>query len=78
MIKVNDGVFYASGMEYFNSLIIHNLLFPSSLFILTGFIENKNKDVCIELQQPLIEGGHVDLEITREVLTFNGFVNVKW
>jgi len=28
VIKVNDAIYYATWTEYFNSLVLHNLLFP--------------------------------------------------
>ena len=35
--KINDGVYYATWLEYFNSLVIHNLLFPNTAYTLLGF-----------------------------------------
>ncbi|HXB91479.1 MAG TPA: hypothetical protein VNU72_04285 [Puia sp.] len=30
VIKINDAVYYATWTEYFNSLVLHNLLFPNT------------------------------------------------
>jgi hypothetical protein len=43
VIKVNDAVYYATWAEYFNSLVLHNLLFPNTTYSLLGFIENDGK-----------------------------------
>lgn len=33
VIKINDGIYYATWLEYFNSIVIHNLLFPATAVI---------------------------------------------
>ena len=37
VIKINDAVYYATWLEYFNSLVIHNLLFPGTAYEFIGF-----------------------------------------
>ena len=34
VIKVNDAVYYATWAEYFNSLVLHNLIFPNTTYSL--------------------------------------------
>src|SRR5882762_8189368 len=75
-IKVNNAIYYATWTEYFNSLVIHNLLFPNTAYSFLGFMENIGS-LCVMLQQPFIEGGQADLKDIKELLTFNGFVNTK-
>lgn len=77
IIKVNDAVYYATWMEYFNSLVIHNLLFPSTAYSLIGFTEDSDKNLCFVIGQPFIEGEQAELSAIKELLTFNGFVNKK-
>lgn len=77
VIKINDAVYYATWMEYFNSLVIHNLLFPNTAYSLLGFTENRNQKLCIVLEQLFIEGEQAELEAIKELLTFNGFMNIK-
>jgi hypothetical protein len=77
VIKINDGIYYATWMEYFNSLVIHNLLFPSTAYELMGFTYNKGGALCTILRQPFIEGGQADLVNIRDHLAFNGFQNTK-
>jgi hypothetical protein len=76
VIKSNDGIYYATWTEYFNSLVIHNLLFPSTAYTILGFIENDN-NINVVLEQPFIEGEQARLDDIRELLTFNGFENTK-
>jgi hypothetical protein len=76
IIKVNDAIYYATWTEYFNSLVIHNLLFPNTAYSLLGFIE-KAGNLFAVLKQPFIEGEQAKLEDIRELLTFNGFVNTR-
>jgi len=72
VFKVNSGIYYATWTEFFNSLLIHNLLFESTEYSFVGFIE-KERLLCAVLQQPFIEGEQANLDDIRELLTFNGF-----
>jgi hypothetical protein len=76
VIKVNDAIYYATWTEYFNSLVIHNLLFPNTAYSLLGFMENA-ESLCVILQQPYVEGKQANLGYIKELLTFNGFENTK-
>jgi len=76
VVKLNDAVYYATWTEYFNSLVIHNLLFPSTAYSLLGFMEI-NESLCVMVQQPFIEGEQAELEDIQELLTFNGFEHIK-
>ena len=76
IIKVNDAIYYATWTEYFNSLVIHNLLFTNTTYSLLGFTE-VNGSLCVVVQQPFIEGEQAALEDIKELLTFNGFENTK-
>ena len=76
VIKVNDAVYYATWAEYFNSLVLHNLLFPNTTYSLLGFIENDGK-LNAALSQPFIEGEQAKLENIKDLLSFNGFENTK-
>ncbi|QHS61265.1 hypothetical protein GWR21_17170 [Chitinophaga agri] len=37
----NDGIYYATWLEFFNSVVIHNLVFPNTAYNFLGFIELK-------------------------------------
>src|SRR5690606_3306239 len=42
VIKQNDAGYYATWLEYFNSLSIHNLLFPDTAYTFLGFLQKMN------------------------------------
>ncbi|HVY76197.1 MAG TPA: hypothetical protein VG890_15310 [Puia sp.] len=75
-IKVNDAVYYATWTEYFNSLILHNILFPNTNYSLLGFSESDGKLAAV-LSQSFIEGEQAKLEDIKAFLSFNGFENTK-
>jgi hypothetical protein len=76
VIKVNDGIYYATWTEYFTSLVLHNLLFPNTAYSLVGFAQD-DANLCTVLRQPFIKGEQAKLEDIKRLLTFNGFVNTK-
>lgn len=77
VIKLNDGVYYATWLEFFNSLVIHNLLFTPTAYNFLGFIEDGNSLKAV-LQQPFISSDvTADLTAIRQLLFYNGFENTK-
>ena len=76
VIKVNDAIYYATWTEYFNSLALHNLLFPNTAYSLLGFMDNDGSLNAV-LQQPFIEGEQAKLDDIKEFLSFNGFENTR-
>jgi hypothetical protein len=76
VLKVNDAGYYATWTEYFNSLLLHNLLFPNSAYTLLGFTESDEKLFAV-VQQPFVEGDQASLEHIEEFLAFNGFSKTK-
>lgn len=47
VIKVNDGVYYATWLEFFNSIVIHNLLFEETAYIFLGFTEKDSSLLAV-------------------------------
>lgn len=77
VIKVNDSVYYATWLEYFNSIVIHNLLFPATAYTVLGFTVIDNA-LHVVLKQPFIPSDTTaDLGAIKELLTYNGFRNTK-
>ena len=77
VIKVNDGVYYATWLEFFNSLVIHNLLFEETAYTFLGFTEKADSLLAV-LKQPFITSdAPVDLSDVKKLLAFNGFENSK-
>jgi hypothetical protein len=77
VIKINDAVYYATWLEFFNSLTIHNILFEETTYTFLGFTE-RDQNLLAILEQPFIKSdAPVDLEDVKKLLAFNGFVNTK-
>ncbi|RAJ11191.1 hypothetical protein LX64_00799 [Chitinophaga skermanii] len=75
VIKINDGIYYATWLEFFNSIVIHNLLFPNTAYTFLGFIEIED-DFFAVLKQPFVTAGDVvDLSDVKKLLAYNGFEN---
>ena len=69
VIKNNDAVYYATWLEYFNSLVIHNLLFPNTAYQFIGFTPGgKEGELQAIVQQRFIEGEQADLADIKEHL----------
>lgn len=75
VIKQNDAIYYATWLEFFNSLVLHNLFFPNTAYTFLGF--TKSNDIMYALlKQPYIESDAVvDIEDIKKHLEFNGFEN---
>ena len=77
VIKINDAVYYTTWLEFFNSVVIHNLLFQDTAYTFLGFTE-KNNSLHAVLKQPFIRSdASVDLSAVKELLGYNGFENTK-
>ena len=77
VIKLNDAVYYATWLEFFNSILLHNLVFPNTAYTLLGFVRERDILYAV-LQQPFITSdAQVELEEIKKLLTFNGFENTR-
>ena len=77
VIKLNDGIYYATWLEYFNSLVLHNLFFPDTAYNFLGFME-RDQDLQAVVQQAFIPSDRIaTLESIKTLLEFNGFENTK-
>lgn len=77
VVKINDAVYYATWLEYFNSLLLHNFIFSDTAYSLSGFIEIDNHFYAVVRQPFIIAEGQAELEDIREFLEFNGFENTR-
>jgi hypothetical protein len=82
VLKLNNARYYATWTEYFNSLILHNVLFPSTAYFLVGFTDNEDvpagePTLSVLLRQPFIEGEQADLAHIQDLLNFNEFKLIK-
>lgn len=75
VIKQNDAIYYATWLEFFNSLVLHNLFFPNTYYTFLGFMKSDDILYAI-LRQPYIESdATVDIEDIKKHLEYNGFEN---
>jgi hypothetical protein len=77
VIKLNDGVYYATWLEFLNSILLHNLLFTSTAYTLMGFAKEEETLMAILKQSFIISDAHADLSDVKQLLAFNGFENTR-
>lgn len=53
VVKINDAVYYATWLEFFNSILLHNLIFWNTAYNFIGFIKENNILYAV-LKQPFI------------------------
>jgi Serine/Threonine/Tyrosine Kinase found in polyvalent proteins len=76
VIKINDGVYYNTWLDFLNSLCIHNLLFPETCYELIGF-SFISELFAIVKQNFIVSNQDVDLEEVETILKTNGFNKIK-
>lgn len=77
VIKYNDAVYYATWLEFLNSILLHNLIFENTAYTLEGFCK-KGAILYAILKQPFITSdAPVELEDIQKFLVYNGFENTK-
>lgn len=77
VLKLNDAVYYATWLEYLDSLTIHNILFPDTAYELLGFIEINGQLYALLSQPAILTEGQAALTDIRKWLENNGFTNTK-
>ena len=77
VIKLNEGVYYASWEDYFHNLLLHNYFFADTAYQFLGFYLKKNI-LYTAVQQPFVQADKLtDLSQVKDFLTDNGFINTK-
>jgi hypothetical protein len=75
--KLNDTIFYASWIDYFNSLVLHNYFFPATNYELIGFYIEDDKIFAAVKQPYIFSTGKTSEESVKEIMTSNGFINTR-
>ena len=71
--KLNNSTYYRSWGAYFNSLLLHNYLFPTTAYQLIGFARYKN-ELCAVVEQPFITATEPTThQMIAQFLMDNGF-----
>jgi hypothetical protein len=77
VVKLNDAIYYSTWLDFFNSILIHNLFFDRTAYTLKGFIQKENV-FCAALEQPfIIADNSTDIADIKAFLDYNGFENVR-
>jgi Serine/Threonine/Tyrosine Kinase found in polyvalent proteins len=77
VLKINDGCYYNNWLDFFNSIAIHNILFPETAYDVVGF-EEVDLNLNIVLKQKFIVSNEpVNLEEVSELLLYNGFEKMR-
>lgn len=77
VLKLNDAIYYANWLDFFNSILIHNLLFEETCYKLEGFIKIESGLQAVLKQTFIISDNPVDLNKVKAFLEYNGFKNTR-
>lgn len=78
VIKANDTIFYEYWEDYFISLLIHNYLFPSTLYQFIGFCIKNETLYAVVKQRFIISTDPTNLIEVKEFLENNDFKNIRY
>ncbi|HEX4372754.1 MAG TPA: hypothetical protein VHZ50_05545 [Puia sp.] len=77
VVKLNDAIYYSTWLDFFNSILIHNLFFDRTAYALKGFIQKGNV-LCAILEQPfIIADNPTVIADIKTFLNYNGFEIVR-
>lgn len=77
VIKISDAVFYVYWEDYFNSLLIHNYLFPDTAYTLVGFYKPGNKLYAVVEQRFITSTEMTNLDNVKQFMLANGFLQKR-
>lgn len=77
VIKLNDAIYYATWLEFLNSILLHNLIFTNTCYQLLGFIKQDNTLFAVVEQVFVIADAQAELGDIKKFLEFNGFTNTR-
>jgi hypothetical protein len=77
VIKLNDAVYYSTWLDFFNSILIHNVLFEETSYELVGFVKRDNNLQAVLKQAFVISDSPVNLSDVKAFLEYNGFFNTR-
>jgi hypothetical protein len=77
VLKLNDAIYYASWVDYFHNLLLNNLFFPDTAYLLLGFYKDEAILYAV-VEQPFVKANEkTDLNMVKAFLENNGFINKK-
>jgi Serine/Threonine/Tyrosine Kinase found in polyvalent proteins len=75
VIKLNDGIYYETWLDYFNNLLLNNYFFPDTAYQLIGFYSQNEVLYAVVEQEFIKDDCFTDLEKVKDFLSTNGFIN---
>ncbi len=77
VVKLNNAVYYATWLEFLNSILLHNLIFTNTSYELLGFAKESNELYAV-LKQTFVQAGEqAELSDIKKFLEFNEFKNTR-
>lgn len=77
VIKLNDAVYYATWLEFLNSILLHNLIFTNTAYRLLGFTKQDNTLFAAVEQVFIVADAQAELNDIKKFLEFNEFINTR-
>ena len=77
VIKVNDAVYYPTWLDFFTSLLIHNLLFEETRYTVEGFVIEELVLKAVLKQRFIVSDNAVEIKAVGSFLEYNGFQNTR-
>lgn len=77
VIKMNDAIFYVNWSQYFESILIHNLLFPTTKYTLCGFLKLNSVLYSIIDQDYIKSTQNTSILDIQKIMIQNGFTIKK-
>jgi hypothetical protein len=77
VIKINDAAYYATWLEYFDSVHLHNAFFQNTAYDFVGFTIQGEILMAVVRQPFILSENQEGLADIREFLDFNGFENTR-
>jgi hypothetical protein len=77
VVKLNGSIFYEYWLDYFNSLLIHNYFFKSTLYEFLGFKIIDNTLLAVVKQDFILATETTDLNALKSFMEYNQFNHIK-
>ena len=77
VIKLNDAIFYVNWSQYFESLLVHNILFPHTIYELLGFIKINKSLYSVVSQDYIASSEKTNIDQVRNYMQSKGFTIKK-
>jgi hypothetical protein len=77
VLKLNDGIYYSSWIDYIHNLLLNNFFFPDTAYHLLGFFEDGSNLYAV-VEQPFVKATEkTDLNDVKQFMHENGFENTR-